>query len=131
MRVYVAAPFEKKQGAKDFARLVSAEGATLVSMWLHSPYNTEGLSAEILMTEAHKDIQDIENCDIFVLLNPPEWAPLGGGGKHVEFGYAFACGKRVAVVGVRSNVFHWHPVVNHFSSVSEFLSWVKHERKGV
>jgi len=35
----------------------------------------------------------------------------GRGGRHVEFGYAMAKGKRLIVVGYRENLFHEHPSV--------------------
>jgi hypothetical protein len=33
------------------------------------------------------------------------------GGRHVEFGIAFAKEKRLMIVGPRENIFHWLPSV--------------------
>jgi nucleoside 2-deoxyribosyltransferase len=51
----------------------------------------------------------------------PRGTPSTGGGRHVEFGYALAKGKRVVVIGERENVFHHHPSVKLHASVDDWL----------
>lgn len=45
----------------------------------------------------------------------------GRGGRHVEFGYAMAKGKRLIVVGHRENLFHEHPAVEFFASMWDMV----------
>jgi hypothetical protein len=41
-----------------------------------------------------------------------------GGGRHVEFGYGMAKGKRLVLIGERENVFHDHPSVEVYPTLS-------------
>ena len=49
-------------------------------------------------------------------------APYSRGGRHVEFGYALATGKKVRVIGPEENVFHGLPGIAHYKSFDEWLS---------
>ena len=46
------------------------------------------------------------------------------GGKHVETGIALALGRPVYVIGVRENLFHWHPLVRVFADADAFVRWL-------
>lgn len=46
--------------------------------------------------------------------------------NHVEFGYALALEKRMVIIGLRENIFHTHPMVEHYHTFEEFL---EHESK--
>jgi hypothetical protein len=47
------------------------------------------------------------------LISFTDGAPARGG-RHVEFGMAYAWGKRLIVVGPREHVFHALPLVEHY-----------------
>jgi hypothetical protein len=51
----------------------------------------------------------------------------GRGGRHVEFGYAMALGKRLIVVGHRENLFHEHPTVEFYAGQAEVLQAFKNK----
>lgn len=62
---------------------------------------------------AATDEADVRRSDVFVLFSEKRDASedRGRGGRHVEFGMAYAMGKRIIVVGERENVFHSLPGV--------------------
>jgi hypothetical protein len=63
------------------------------------------------------DLTDIGAAEVVV-----SFTGAGGkGGRHVEFGYALATGKRLVIVGQRENVFHCHPAVEQYDTWEAFL----------
>jgi 3-deoxy-D-manno-octulosonic-acid transferase len=75
---------------------------------------------EELILDAFRDAAAVLPADTLLLLNAPEWMQAGTGGRHVEFGYALALGKRIVVVGdAPGNVFHRLPQVALVTSVDE------------
>ena len=67
------------------------------------------------------DLEDVDRADslLFFAEDPLIGTPRGG--RHVEFGYALAKGKRCIVIGGEENIFHYLPNVMHFPTVSAFL----------
>jgi hypothetical protein len=67
---------------------------------------------------ALNDLSDMVVADAVVSFTSRDGG--GKGGRHVEFGWALAAGKRVIVVGPREHVFHtlpqveWYPDWPHF-----------------
>lgn len=104
MKVYVAAPWPLREAARTLAEALSAhEGILVTSRWVSVECeNAAG---------AQMDLEDVDEANTLVLYNPPEWVNAGGGGRHTEFGYALAKGKRLIVYGKISNVFHELPQV--------------------
>jgi nucleoside 2-deoxyribosyltransferase len=66
---------------------------------------------------AEHDLQDITDADIVISFT----GEGGKGGRHIEFGYAFATGKELIIIGPRENVFHTLPSVIQFESLARFL----------
>ena len=103
--VYVAAPFEQRAFAALLASNLRRDAnLEVTSRWLFEESN---LDAEW----AQKDLDDIDRADALVALNAESWKTSGTGGRHVELGYALAREKTIVLVGVRSNIFHYHPSV--------------------
>lgn len=69
-----------------------------------------------------KDLDDIDEENVVVSFT----GEGGKGGRHVEYGYGLATGKRMIIVGSRENVFHTHPHVEHYYTFEEFL---EHEKE--
>jgi hypothetical protein len=106
-RVYIAAPWELQQDAKAFGAALEQAGVTVTASWL-------GAESEQLTDEwAWNCLRDIVTCDVLLAWNPEEWARIGTGGRHVEFGYALALFKTVIVVGARTNIFHHLQQIDH------------------
>lgn len=100
MKVYIAAPFELRNDARELMHALEAKGHEVTSSWLRELDEESDKWARV-------DLQDIARADIFLLLNPDGWQRKGGGGRHTETGYAIALGKQIVVAGVRSNIFHY------------------------
>lgn len=115
--VYIAAPFPEKAWALRVANGLEAQGIRNTSRWLHQvdPPDTDEF--------ARQDLADILRCDVLVALNPDGWAETGTGGRHVELGYALACGIPALLVGERTNVFHH---LTHVKVVDDTEDLAKH-----
>ena len=99
MKVYIAAPYELRDRAISLMQTLERVGHEVTSSWL------KGVDRDDHAT-AQKDLDEVAAADMLMLINPGEFRNKGTGGRHVEVGYALALGKRVQVLGVRSNIFH-------------------------
>lgn len=99
MNIYIAAPYELRDDAIATMKLLESRGNRVTSSWLRHLDEEGDLYARI-------DLADITRADMLLALNPGGWKQKGAGGRHVELGYALALGKKIVVVGVRSNIFH-------------------------
>lgn len=98
------------------ANRLSLCGLDIVARWVYG--GEEGLSREQIAT---LDLADVDACDVLVAFTKPHGTLTTGGGRHVEFGYALARGKRMVIIGYRENVFHHHPNVQVFPSLDDWL----------
>lgn len=113
-RVYIAAPFQLRDRAQALMTRLEANGFPVTSRWLRIDDMPDTDDA------ARLDLQDIDEADALVLLNAEDWRTAGTGGRHTEFGYAYAKDKDLCVVGVRTNVFH-HLTAVHVVDEPELL----------
>lgn len=122
MTVYIAAPFVHREIAKAAREYLAGHGIGCTSRWLDSHAPGDDMSNSVLMmNEALEDLYDINKADALVLLNYPELARAGGGGKHVEFGYAVAMKIPVYVIGKRTTVFHFLPNITVVPSLDDAI----------
>jgi hypothetical protein len=125
MRAYLAARYsrhDEMQGVRDV--LQGALGIEVTSRWIDchtdvvgdftSSFTTEVLNdrPEDCAPLGQHDLDDIDAADAVISFTSDG---TGKGGRHVEFGYGLALGKRCIVVGAREHVFHtlkqveWYP----------------------
>lgn len=104
MTIYIAAPYPLRNHAVEVMHHLERLGHHVTSRWL-TTLDEEGNAGALM------DLYDVALADVFLAINPTEWRQQGGGGRHVELGYALALGKEVVLWGVRSNIFH------HLSSI--------------
>ena len=126
MKIYLAARFSKRHEAHELGKYLGAMGHEIVSRWTLP--NAEhvvpvGLSQQAADSErrlfAIEDLEDVGNCDWLIsLMEEPR--NNGRGGRHVEFGYALALGKKLTIIGPKETVFHHLDQVDHFESVAHF-----------
>jgi hypothetical protein len=121
MRVYLAAPYQKKDLIKGYALELQAAGVGVTSSWLdeiHPPtIQMPDLSHEEHQKYALRDLQDIRAAQIFVLFTDPSKTVIRAG-RHVEFGVAVERGIPIYVVGLeRENIFH------HLARVTHIETW--------
>lgn len=116
MRVYVAGRFTGRHRIKMEAE-TSILGANIVSTWLNAteadyPYPTEQAAGYAI-----RDMEELASADVLIVDTLDD---SNTGGREVEFGAAWASGKKCIVVGPRRNVFHYLPTVEHYDTWVEF-----------
>lgn len=125
-KVYIAAAYGRREEMAQIAQPLVDAGHEITSRWLAGHHDKAPDGVE-LDSDAHwrwcaeDDIADLRAAEVCVSV-------LGGGnrsrgGRHVEFGLAFALGKRLIILGVpsRENVFHTLPGVEHYQSIAEVI----------
>jgi nucleoside 2-deoxyribosyltransferase len=117
MKVYLAARFARKDEMQGVRDVLEALGDTVVSRWIDSdePYD---LTNATLDTEpergrkyAEDDLEDMQAADAILYFS--QGGP-GNGGRFVEWGYCYALGKRMIMVGPRENVFFTLPFIEWY-----------------
>lgn len=121
MKIYLAARFSRNDEMRGVRDVLTALGHEVTSRWidLHGGDQQESAAQAVLNSDpesvAHfgqHDIEDLEAADVIVSFTSPDGG--GKGGRHVEFGYGLALGKRSIVVGPREHIFHTLPQVEHY-----------------
>lgn len=123
--IYLASRYSRNDEMRGVRDVLTAYGFTVTSRWidLHPDVVgdfTESFTVDTLNQEPGKcaplgqhDLDDIDRADWVVSFT----GQGGKGGRHVEFGYGVAKGKRMIVVGPREHVFHT------LSTVDAFRDW--------
>lgn len=114
MKIYLAAPYAVRDTVKQLAAELWRVGFVVTSSWLDETHDikpgTEGAATDLddaqVAQHARQDFADIDKSDLFVLWTAEACGAEGGGGRHVETGYALARGIPVVVIGEPENVFH-------------------------
>lgn len=107
-QVYLAARYGRKEEMQGVAANLRAVGYDVQSEWITGAHDgTPDVDC------AQIDYLQVSAADIIISFTeaPQPTHGRGRGGRHVEFGFAFAMGKRCIVVGYRENVFHHLPEV--------------------
>lgn len=124
--LYLAAHYARNAEMRQYRDTLHAIGYVVTSRWIdqHGGALTEALGENELNNDpriglpyAIKDIEDIQAADTMVSFTNGK----GRGGRHVEFGIAWAYGKRLIIVGNREHVFHCVPEVKQYDNFSIFL----------
>lgn len=116
--VYLAARFEDQLQARKIRDALTAIGVRVVAGWLEQPKMESTRDHVRIGVECYKEVID---CQTFMLFNPKEAHRTGTGGRHVEFGIAFALGKNLVLIGERENSFHHAFVENVFPTIEAYL----------
>lgn len=117
MKFYMAARFPRRAEMEILAGDLPSIGHECVASWVYG--GEDGLSRSDI---ADLDLRDVARADGIILFTHPRGEPQPGGGRHVEFGYAIALGKRLVVIGPEENVFIAHRKVERFESWGDFLA---------
>ena len=127
MKIYIAARYDRRDEMRTVARALRGAGATFTSNWLGE---TGPLSAQMgddsddfYKMTSYVDLRDIESADIVLFFAEDPLVGTPRGGRHVEFGYALAKGKVVCVIGPKENVYHYHPRVYHYPTLTAFMEY--------
>lgn len=117
MKVYLAALFSRREEMEQIADRLKGCGFDIVARWVYG--GEDGLTREQI---ALLDLEDVDRADAVVSFTHPRGTLTSGGGRHAEFGYALAKGKRVIVIGEREHIFHHHPTVEAYPNLEAWLS---------
>ena len=124
-KVYLAAKYDRRDEMREHRERLKEVGIAVTSRWLDEQGSLDGnmddKDEEFYIETANVDLEDVcaANCLIFFAEDPR--VGVRRGGRHVEFGYAYALGKPVHVIGCKENVFHYLEGVYHYSSLDEFI----------
>lgn len=129
MRVYLCAPFSRQAAMRTYRRLLEREGVTVIARWLDLPAAEPASLADQALI-AHICLEDIQQVDALVAFTELPDSGYWTGGRHVEFGAAWAWGRLVYVVGPVENVFHALPQVTRCRDIAELLVHLGCDRDG-
>ncbi len=127
MKIYLAARFSRREQLREFADELRLMGHIVTSRWLDTdfvnrPDRNSAAPPKYRAKYAVIDLEDVDAAEVVVSFTEEEGLPNAGrGGRHVEFGYALAKGKRLVVIGHRENLFHEHPAVEFHASQWDWL----------
>ena len=116
MKVYLAALFSRRAEMETYANKIAENGHEITARWVYG--GEDGLSRTEI---ALMDIEDVDRADAIISFTHPRGTMTTGGGRHVEFGYALAKGKKLIVIGAYENVFHHMPNVQIYSDLDSWL----------
>lgn len=116
MKVYLAAMFSRREEMSKIADILKDFGFEITARWVYG--GEDGLTREQV---ALLDLEDVDKADAVVSFSQPYGTPTPGGGRHVEFGYGLAKGKRAILIGERECVFHHHPDVAAYATLGTWL----------
>jgi hypothetical protein len=117
MQVYIAAPYSLRADAQRVAHVLGLAGIACTARWL-----SQDDSATVGAEWAQYDLDDVRRANALVAINPVTWADQGTGGRHVELGAALILDLPVYLLGERTNLFHYHPLVTVCDSVADICT---------
>lgn len=124
MRAYLAGRYGRRAELARVAGELRKLGIGVTSRWLDGDHDQVDDAIAAL-----EDLADIRAADVVISWTEGDAVPgRARGGRHVEFGLAYALGKRLIVVGHRENVFHSLPRVELLEDERALLALLRRER---
>jgi hypothetical protein len=121
-RIYLAAMYSRRAEMEVIADELKQHGYEITARWVYG--GEENLDLEGI---CFLDLEDVLRADTVISFTHTRNTMLPtGGGRHVEFGYGLAHGKRMVLIGPRENVFHSHPKVEVYDNID---SWITANKK--
>ena len=125
MKFYLAGRYQDKETIGSFAKSLSKIGHEITATWMYEPYDPNILQSQLSLQENRicgiKDLKEISECEELIFFSENEITPTPRNGRHVEFGYALALGKRINVIGPRENIFHYLTQIHLYETKDEFV----------
>lgn len=126
-KIYIAAPFPRGPELRPVRDKLTGLGYTVTSRWLdvEAAVVTPAASGhdDDAVSRASSDIDDLLAADTVISFTYPG---EGKGGRHIEFGMAWAWEKQLFIVGPRENVFHTLPRVTWYPDLESLLEALNH-----
>lgn len=124
LKVYLAAVFALRSEMERVADRLKTHGFEITSRWVY-----DGESGWTQEQAAIYDLEDVDAADAVVSFTYPRGTLTSGGGRHVEFGYGLAKGKKLILIGARENVFHEFPGVELYPTLDAWLAAVARSKR--
>lgn len=130
MKIYLAARYSRHDEMRGVRDVLGALGHEITSRWIDCHTDVVGdftasFTPEVLNQRpddcaplGQHDLDDLDAADAVISFTS---GGTGKGGRHVEFGYGLARGKRMIVVGDREHVFHTLAQVEHYPDWSRLV----------
>lgn len=118
LRLYIASRYGRHKEMSEYAATLREIGYDVHAEWITGIHDgAPDVDCALI------DVAEVRAADVLVSFTeaPGPAQGRGRGGRHVEFGIAFALGKRCIVVGYRENVFHHHPDVEFYATFEELI----------
>lgn len=129
--IYIAARSQDRNKAIEIAKALSSNGFNVISRWLKdgglAVHHKELSKEEACRFVANQDLADLKRSDILVAFLPTKFKSMGTGGRHFEFGVAYALNKPIVILGNRGNVFHYLAGVDRVDTTEKLVYYLKSE----
>lgn len=119
MKFYLAAKYNKRTSLLPVAALLMLAGHEVTSQWLTGTH--DGSTNEVKKQYAITDLNQIDECETFVLFNLPFFGAEQSSGRNVELGYALAKNKTIYIVGEGDCIFYTLADI-FFVNMDDFLA---------
>lgn len=123
-KIYLAAMYSQMLKMRQEAFKLELEGHSITARWIAGKEHVDAVDQYAVY--AQHSIEDIDAADLLVHYAQPRDLACKGGGRHWEFGYAYARGKICWIVGPKGeHVFHYAPGVRVFDRVEDVIEALK------
>lgn len=120
MRFYIAASYSRREECQALMHTLEEHGHECTAHWLKDDHSN--LEPEWRVHYAHVDLNDVRRAHVFISLTEPAGSTHNRGGRHVEFGYAYANNKRMIMIGDREeNIFHYLEDLHWYGNAGEMM----------
>jgi len=127
MKIYLCAQFSEQALMQAWKSILEDYNYTITSRWL---YAIEADLATAGTSNAEMDLEDINEADVVISKTLKRGDMFTGGGRHIEFGYAYAKGKHLINVGGYESVFHKLPQVITVSTIYKAIPILDNLKNG-
>jgi nucleoside 2-deoxyribosyltransferase len=130
-KVYLAAKYDLRDEMREHRERLKEVGIEVTSRWLDEQGSLDGnmddKDEEFYSATARVDLEDVLAATFIIFFAEDPRVGVPRGGRHVEFGYALALNKPIAVIGPRENIFHHltYAGIRHFTSLEAFIKEFK------
>jgi len=122
MKLYLAARFSRMQEMGGVvAEQITKRGHTITAQWITGKEDANGMTRR---QAAVMDTSDVREADVLLFFAEPRGSANVGGGRHWEFGYAYALGKPCIVIGDSEQVFCDLPNVVRVPDLTTALGYI-------
>jgi len=117
--IYLAGRFRDRQFLREVvAEQPEAAGHVITSTWIRERAENPAKA----VANARRDLRQIDAADVLICHCPESRRANSRSGFALETGYAFGCGKKIIIVGERTNIFTHLPEFHFFKTWPECLA---------